>query len=635
MSSPTNSGFTSSISNSGNKYIDALVGDYVWGASGSGRLGGTQISYSFPWINGKTANFSGFNGGVYSKAGEPNAVQHFGFNNLQQQAAIMALSKWSNIANISFVQISESATSVGDIRMAFSSAESLDGWWGYAYAPYPNNPISGDIWINAKYGNDSDWSIGSQNFLSLMHEIGHALGLSHPFDKEVKLDKHMDTEQYTVMSYTEAANSIYPSAGYINGVYSWITYQIVPETPMVLDIAAMHYMYGANDNYQTGDDIYQFDPTVPFLKTIWDAAGNDTISVSNFTLACEINLNPGSYSSIRYPKPADTGGAELTYNGTENLGIAYNCIIENAIGGFGNDKIIGNNSNNSLDGGPGDDIILGGDGNDIFDWNSNTRTGNDSFYGGKGNDVFVIDSDGDVIYENLNEGLDTVWSPFSYSISLIPNVENIFGFGVRDLTLVGNSLSNYIRGSGGDDFVDGGLGMDIYILDGSHSQFGITKTKEGFIVKDKVGAGGTDNLANIERLLFSDKKSISLDLSGNAGEVAKILGAVFGKNAVKNEGYFGIGLYYKDNGMKYADLGQLAASAAGLNSYDALVSQLWFNIVGTKATETDKAPYINLLKNGMSVGDLVVFAAETELNKVNIDLVGLSSTGALYQPFSG
>ena len=146
--------------------------------------------------------------------------------------------------------------------------------------------------------------------------------------------------------------------------------------------------------------------------------------------------------------------------------------------------------------------------------------------------------------------------------------------------------------------------------------------------------GGYDILVNVERVKFNDKY-LALDLTSDAGEVAKILGAVFGKNAIKNEEYFGIGLYYKDKGMKYADLGQLAVSAAGLNSYDALVSQLWFNIVGTKATEMDKAPYINLLKNGMNVGDLVVFAAETELNKVNIDLIGLSSTGALYQPFGG
>ena len=87
---------------------------------------------------------------------------------------------------------------------------------------------------------------------------------------------------------------------------------IKEETPMVFDIAAIQYIYGANNNYKTGDDTYTFDPTKPFFKTIWDAGGKDTISVSNFSLSCDVDLTPGNYSSLRYPKPADAGGATPT-----------------------------------------------------------------------------------------------------------------------------------------------------------------------------------------------------------------------------------------------------------------------------------------------------------------------------------
>lgn len=74
------------------------------------------------------------------------------------------------------------------------------------------------------------------------------------------------------MSYSNPAKDIYPEAGYVNGKYTW-QYRICPETPMVLDIAAMQYLYGANMQYHSGDDRYtKFDPTQPFFKTLWDAA---------------------------------------------------------------------------------------------------------------------------------------------------------------------------------------------------------------------------------------------------------------------------------------------------------------------------------------------------------------------------
>jgi serralysin len=150
MTSPTNSATASYVPNSGTKNIDSLLGGFQWGSFLGGKAGTTSISYSFPWINGNSAVFSGLNGGSYSTKAEPEATQHFGLNVTQQEAAITALTAWSNVANISFSPVNETSANVGDIRIAFSSAASLDGWWGYASYPYPNYTKSGDIWINAK-----------------------------------------------------------------------------------------------------------------------------------------------------------------------------------------------------------------------------------------------------------------------------------------------------------------------------------------------------------------------------------------------------------------------------------------------------------------------------------------------------
>lgn len=138
-----------------------------------------------------------------------------------------------------------------------------------------------------------------------------------------------------------------------------------------------------------------------------------------------------------------------------------------------------------------------------------------------------------------------------------------------------------------------------------------------------------DKLIGYERIEFADL-SIAVDLNGNAGTVAKILGAVFGKSSVSNKSYVKIGLDLLDSGMSYSALGSLALNAAGLTTNDQIVSTLWYNVVGTVASAQDKAPYIQMLANGTNPGVLVQFAADTSYNKANIDLVGLAKTGLGY-----
>lgn len=508
MPAPTTSSPTSTVPNSGVTNIDALLAGVKWGNSGNKNINPLIISYSFPWINGLNAVFSAPAGAAYSKDGEQNATQRFGLSTAQQTAATLALNAWSDVANIKFEIQSETSTNVGDIRFAFTSASSISDAWGYA--SYPNSywPIGGDIWINAKHGSDTDWTIGSANFESLMHEVGHALGIKHPFEDGIVLSSSLDNTIYTIMSYTDI-NDIYPNAGYVNGKYDWLTYYINRETPMVLDIAAIQYIYGANNNHKTGDDTYTFDPTKPFFKTIWDAGGKDTISVSNFSLGCIIDLTPGNYSSLSYPRPSDPAGATVTYDGTNNLGIAFNCIIENAIGGMGNDKLTGNNANNNLDGGPGNDIMYGGMGNDIFDWDQSKRSGNDTMYGGMGDDVYVLDSTNDIVIEVSNEGNDTIWASFSYSIASLTNIENLYGFGSESLNLTGNSRDNYFVGGSGNDLIDGGAGIDhVLYYDDKFADYTITSNSTGFTIKNK--SLSSDTLINIEKLIFSDK---TIDLS--------------------------------------------------------------------------------------------------------------------------
>ncbi len=369
MPSPSTAGTITNVANSSQLIINALLAGMKWG----GALGtGATLTYSFPWAASDSATFLGPTGSSsdYSTAQEFEAPQHYGFNAIQQAAATAALQTWASVANVTFTTTADTGASVGDVRFAWSSALPSEA---AAWAGYPDNvfPSGGDIWFNAGLASvvNGGWNAGDYDFYSLIHEIGHALGLKHSFSDTPVLTGAQDTRQYTVMSYTDGAHSLFGSIIASGNSETYHLQSIVPETPMVDDIAAIQYLYGANTSYRTGNDTYTFDPASPFMRTIWDAGGADTISVSNFTKGCIIDLQPGHYSKITIESASTDGfnfsGGDLpNYDGTDNLGIAFGCIIENAIGGSGNDTLIGNDANNSLAGGAGNDTLDGGAGTD-------------------------------------------------------------------------------------------------------------------------------------------------------------------------------------------------------------------------------------------------------------------------------
>jgi serralysin len=371
MATPQN-GFNSQKSTlsttvSGVNSVDSLVSDVQWASNFNGS---TALTYSFPWADTSTATWA--SNPNYSDLNEPSSA--FALTPVQQQAARDALATWSNVANIAFTEIVETSGNVGDFRFAWTNVSQPDA---AAWAYLPNNYFAtgGDVWLSSTSSIGQagvSWQSGDFAFQTLVHEMGHALGLKHPFGDAPKLPTATDTAQYSVMSYTPHPNAIFrdvvPNG---SGGYSFQVGNIEPQTPMLYDIAAIQYLYGANTSHRTGNDTYTFDPTKPFFQTLWDAGGTDTISVFNFSTDCTINLGSGSFSSIAIPSDAlpagYTGGTVPTYDGTNNFAIAFGCLIENATGGQGNDTLIGNATNNTLLGGAGNDLLIGGAGNDTID----------------------------------------------------------------------------------------------------------------------------------------------------------------------------------------------------------------------------------------------------------------------------
>jgi Ca2+-binding RTX toxin-like protein len=212
------------------------------------------------------------------------------------------------------------------------------------------------------------------------------------------------------------------------------------------------------------------------------------------------------------------------------------------------------------------------------------------------------------------------------------DAENTINGGAGNDAIDGLSGNDLIIGGSGDDQINGGTGIDTAQFSSVQGNYTTSSAKGAFTVSDKrTNNDGLDTLIAIERIKYSDRY-VAIDMDGNAGVTAKVIGAVLGKDSVKNPTIVGIGLSYADKGMSYSDLGALALNAIGARTNDAIVSTLWRNVVGFEASAETKAPFIKMLQDGLKPGDFVVMAADHLLNTTNIGLVGLAQTGIEFIP---
>lgn len=455
------------------------------------RWTGTTITYGFAQAVGA----------IYAGLGE--SAGFTALNAVQQSVAMLALRLWDDLIGPDFQAVTgqDDFTSV-DIEFGFSRS-GVD----YAHAYFPE---IGSVWFNPSYDRGTDSltapEIGSHGFSVYIHEIGHALGLDHMGDYDGAGSwtpaAYQDSTVYSVMSYFGpnwggGANN---GEGLVAWA-DWVGSDAVlrsPQTPMPSDILAIQAIYGVETTTRAQDTVYGFYSTVagesgaiydftrnihPIL-TIFDSGGEDTLNLSGWKTDSFVDLEPGSFSSANAM--------------TNNIAIAHDCWIENAIGGYGSDVILGNALPNRLSGGAGDDMISamegddvllgaggddmlagmdgndrlsGGGGNDLLDGGD----GDDILSGGKGDDLYLVDSPGDVITENAASGEDTVRTALPVYV-LPDNVEQLRFTGAGSFSGGGNGLANTIHGGSGDDRIDGGGGSDVLWGGEGRDQFVFTTT---------------------------------------------------------------------------------------------------------------------------------------------------------------
>lgn len=469
-------------------YVEALLADadtYRWNLN-TGLGTPATITYSF--MTQLPA---------YHSLGEWPGFQPL--NEAQKAAVREVLALYSAITDLSFVEISDTGTG-GQIRLGTANVSA----GGFAYYGGDWGPRAGDICISNRYPQNLDPVTDGYGYQVLIHEIGHALGLKHPFEAP-SLPNAQDSYQYTVMSYDGHPHD---TAYTLNGSGGYDTITVYPSTPQLYDIAAVQYLYGANTTTRSGDDVYSWTTEDRFIETIWDGGGSDTIDFSNQIRNATINLHAGTFSSLGpdlYVGVSDSIRQQLEARGDiygiDNLAIAYGTVIENALGGGGSDLLIGNDIANLLAGGGGADTLWGEAGDDTLVGG----LGDDSLDGGSGLDTadfdlpeasYVITLDGFtvVISGPGTEGTDRLSGvellhfadhTTVTAFTVPPAGEERVGGGGDDW-LPGGPLADRLEGLGGADTLDGRGGSDaIDAADGADLVIGDTG---GDVVQ-----GGSDN----------------------------------------------------------------------------------------------------------------------------------------------
>lgn len=390
----------------------------------------------------------------------------------------------------------------------FKNADTYASTRSHGFGP----AIYGDIWFNTSKSTWNNVTSGTNDFVTAMHEIAHALGLDHAATNT--------SLKYTIMG---------------DGVIGHPDMMGVNPTGLQLnDILDIQSIYGRNYTTRDENNVYKpgngfnANPSIAFLYTIWDGGGIDAIDVSGYGRSAFVDLRQGSFSSIGHNA---SGTAAV-----ENVAIAYFAVIENARGSNYDDFIIGNAWDNAVFGGDGADNIFGDgvttvDGSAGFRDNDpdNSRPGPNAASDDSGNDVLLGGGGSDTLYGG--KGDDILHGGFrAADVSGVRSGWDTAGqfSSIADISYVsdGKDVVNYTR-----------LGAAVSVVYSSNNN-----TVSGTVGKGASGALGADKLFSIEHLILTNGND-SVAVNAFESHAARTIEGGSGTDVLSYAGFQGSGIF--------------------------------------------------------------------------------------------
>ncbi|MFC3051344.1 M10 family metallopeptidase [Kordiimonas pumila] len=352
---------TVSYGPTGNDDVDALLYGRSYAPDEDGHY---TLSFSFPSAD------SLYSSSPIRGYGESDAEPYYnltGVSAYTQSLFVGITEQIEAFTNLDLVEVEDEGELAGTIRLAWTSEPDEESV-AWAYLP-GNNYVSSDIWLQADNSDEDDIDFAH----TLLHELGHALGLKHSFEEDgdfPAISSEYEGVDYTVMSYDVSGR--FPEAQWAD---------LWPQTYMYFDILALQAAYGVDTVTTASADTYDFSLSERYYMTVWDYSGTDSFGVSSGSTDVYLNLTPGSWSNVGTTIEYWDGSGY--FYDSQTVYIADDTVIEQAYGASGDDTLQGNDVANLLIGNAGDDILSGGAGDDVLRGNA----GDDISYGGAGDDA--------------------------------------------------------------------------------------------------------------------------------------------------------------------------------------------------------------------------------------------------------